>query len=233
MNDGPACDRAPDSCWWRRTLAFAKRAVRIVYEVKQSPAVQDWALKYFSWTTANQVTVFRGLLTFPVIALLVAEKYWAVLLTGAFEKFLDALDGILAKAMNDETELGKHLDPLMDKLFVCGMLVTLAAMGKLHDFAKWTSYGVFFVAGALTLARFLKWLLLRGPQAPDSGSGLAGKWKLVTEAFALFFMVLGLALRNVTVLLIGECLLAIAVTLAIRSFFDQMATARAAAGKPS
>lgn len=43
----------------------------------------------------------------------------------------DFLDGYLARRNNQESELGKMLDPIADKLFVCSVLIALLAAGKI------------------------------------------------------------------------------------------------------
>ena len=56
-------------------------------------------------------------------------RYAVVLPVIAVAAFTDALDGFLAKRFGWETELGKHLDPLADKLLLVVMFVTLSMQG--------------------------------------------------------------------------------------------------------
>lgn len=86
------------------------------------------------WTWANQISVLRILLILPfVIFMLSADagaggasmRYWALavfLVMG----LSDAADGYVARHFNQESQLGKFLDPLADKLLVVCAAVLLA-----------------------------------------------------------------------------------------------------------
>ena len=70
----------------------------------------------------------------PIIAvLLVYESFWASIAAAAIFSlgtFTDFLDGYLARNYNMESNLGKLLDPLADKLMVCTVLIFLIPMGR-------------------------------------------------------------------------------------------------------
>lgn len=77
----------------------------------------------------NLITVFRILLVYPVVHLLLARRFgWAL---GLF--FLagvsDGLDGFLAKHYHWQSRLGSYLDPLADKLLLVSCFVALAWIG--------------------------------------------------------------------------------------------------------
>lgn len=82
-------------------------------------------------TLANALTVLRGILVVPAI--------WGVLsgrLPLAFACFViaastDVLDGMLARTRGEVTELGKWLDPAMDKLFYMGLFASLAYASRI------------------------------------------------------------------------------------------------------
>lgn len=83
----------------------------------------------------NRFTFLRLLLT-PLV--LVAVLYapagagpWKTLALAGFLIAIatDALDGILARTLNQRTSLGTFLDPLADKLLLAGVLVALAVSG--------------------------------------------------------------------------------------------------------
>src|SRR2546429_9367411 len=80
------------------------------------------------WTLPNMLTLARICLT-PVIALLpFIEGYWPKVI--AFLIFLaagasDAGDGYLARRRDGESELGKLLDPVADKLLLFAMLIPI------------------------------------------------------------------------------------------------------------
>jgi cardiolipin synthase len=77
----------------------------------------------------NGLCVLRMLLAPPTAWLLLQGEYWATLLVFFVAAVTDAADGYLAKRFHWETELGKALDPLADKLLLVTAYVTLAWLG--------------------------------------------------------------------------------------------------------
>jgi cardiolipin synthase len=68
------------------------------------------------------------LLAPPTAWLLVRGEYWLTLLVFFVAAVTDAADGYLAKRFGWETELGKTLDPLADKLLLVTVFITLASL---------------------------------------------------------------------------------------------------------
>ncbi len=77
----------------------------------------------------NGLCVLRMLLAPPTAWLLLDGQYWLTLLVFFIAAVTDAADGYLAKRFHWETELGKALDPLADKLLLVTVYVTLAVLG--------------------------------------------------------------------------------------------------------
>jgi CDP-diacylglycerol---glycerol-3-phosphate 3-phosphatidyltransferase len=79
-------------------------------------------------TLANQLTLLRLLLV-PVIGVSLAldftDHYQAAVVAYAVAAITDSLDGRVARARHQVTELGKFLDPLVDKIMVITVLVIL------------------------------------------------------------------------------------------------------------
>src|SRR5882762_5953351 len=124
------------------------------------------------WTVSNVLSFIRVLLVIPI----------AILLTGddPFSRFAaaglivlaastDFLDGLLARKLHQETDLGKTIDPLADKLGVGLLAFVLTQQGKLPI---WFLVLVLLRDGAIFLGaayvRRLKVLVLQ--------SNEAGKW---------------------------------------------------------
>lgn len=77
----------------------------------------------------NGLCVLRMLLAPPTAWLLLRGEYWLTLLVFFVAAVTDAADGYLAKRFHWETELGKALDPLADKLLLVTVFITLAVLG--------------------------------------------------------------------------------------------------------
>jgi CDP-diacylglycerol--glycerol-3-phosphate 3-phosphatidyltransferase len=90
----------------------------------------------------NGLTVARIVVTPAIAALPFVESVWARL--AAFVLFLaaaisDWFDGYLARVRKQETDLGRILDPLADKLLLVGTFVPMYFLA--HQFAFITPYG--------------------------------------------------------------------------------------------
>ena len=77
----------------------------------------------------NAVTIGRLILVFPTIYMLLEERWVIALTLFVVAGVSDALDGVLARRLNSQTELGEVLDPLADKLLVGALIVIFAIQG--------------------------------------------------------------------------------------------------------
>ncbi|MBI3483666.1 MAG: CDP-alcohol phosphatidyltransferase family protein [Acidobacteria bacterium] len=81
-------------------------------------------------TVPNQLTFLRfGFLPFFIISIWYYHYDWAlgVLIAAAVS---DLLDGVLARRLNQKTELGAYLDPIADKLLLSSSFLLLAMKHK-------------------------------------------------------------------------------------------------------
>jgi CDP-diacylglycerol--glycerol-3-phosphate 3-phosphatidyltransferase len=90
----------------------------------------------------------------------------------------DWLDGYLARRLNQVTDLGKFLDPLVDKFLVLAPLLVLIELGKIP------AWGVFLI-----LARELAIAGWRVNQATISGANIWGKLKTVSQIAAIALLI--------------------------------------------
>jgi CDP-diacylglycerol--glycerol-3-phosphate 3-phosphatidyltransferase len=85
-------------------------------------------------TLANQLTILRLLLV-PVIGLTLVASFTdhdqVAVLVYLAAAATDTLDGRVARARHEVTELGKFLDPLVDKIMVITVLMILVMRGLL------------------------------------------------------------------------------------------------------
>jgi CDP-diacylglycerol--glycerol-3-phosphate 3-phosphatidyltransferase len=129
----------------------------------------------------NLITLSR-LLGLPFILYLLnqptpEQRWWAL---GIFlvAALTDWLDGYLARRLEQVTELGKFLDPLVDKLLVLAPLLSLIALREVP------------VAGVfLILLRELGIAGWRVNQSSISGANIWGKLKTVSQIIAIALLI--------------------------------------------
>lgn len=106
------------------------------------------------------------------------ESRWISLGIFILAAATDFLDGYLARRLNQITDLGKFLDPLVDKLLV---LAPLLALIELQQIPAW---GVFLIFGReLTIAGW------RVNQPTISGANIWGKLKTISQIVAISLLI--------------------------------------------
>lgn len=129
----------------------------------------------------NWITLSRMFLAFPFLFLLEGhgfERPATVLF--AVAALTDFVDGYLARKLNQVTDLGKLLDPLVDKVLVTGALVGLVARGVVP---AWSVTIVLFREFAVTGIRAIE--AQRGVTIP---AGWPGKVKAFLQMVALVML---------------------------------------------
>jgi CDP-diacylglycerol---glycerol-3-phosphate 3-phosphatidyltransferase len=90
----------------------------------------------------------------------------------------DWLDGYLARKLNQISDLGKFLDPLVDKLLVLAPLLALIELGKVP------AWGVFLILGReLAIAGW------RVSKTKITGANIWGKLKTVSQIIAIALLI--------------------------------------------
>ncbi|MFM7096701.1 MAG: CDP-alcohol phosphatidyltransferase family protein, partial [Gemmataceae bacterium] len=86
----------------------------------------------------NQLTGLRFLLSFVLFYLISQELWLASLVVFVVAAFTDWLDGYLARTQNMQSSLGRNLDPLVDKVLICGAFIFLIPIGTAQGWlAPW------------------------------------------------------------------------------------------------
>lgn len=144
-------------------------------------------LSFSSITLPTWITLSR-LLAVPIILAIFSWQDESTARIIASISFLiaaltDWLDGYLARKLNQVTDLGKFLDPLVDKLLIIAPLIVLV---QLRQIPAW---GVFLI-----VARELLITAWRGnPDQPKVvGANLLGKAKTVVQIVSIAFLLLQL-----------------------------------------
>lgn len=87
-------------------------------------------------TIPNYLTYLRIIAILPICFLMTASEwsiYLAVILY-ILAALTDFLDGYLARLWNVNSEIGRFLDPIADKLLIAAVIIMLVAMGTISGF---------------------------------------------------------------------------------------------------
>lgn len=130
------------------------------------------AINLPTWITLLRLAgvpfIFLSLIPFE------APQRWIAVVIFVAVAATDWLDGYLARKLDQVTELGKFLDPLVDKLLVMAPLLILVEQGLIP------AWGVFVI-----LARELAIAGWRVNQRTVTGANLWGKLKTVSQIVAI------------------------------------------------
>ena len=80
-------------------------------------------------TLPNVLTVFRMALTPVFVSLLFYQKFVWALIVFVLAGITDGLDGLLARRFQQQSELGRILDPIADKMMLVTSFVVLSMRG--------------------------------------------------------------------------------------------------------
>jgi CDP-diacylglycerol--glycerol-3-phosphate 3-phosphatidyltransferase len=80
------------------------------------------------WNVPNTLTVSRLVLALLIFALIDYDRYVWALLVFIAAALTDALDGYFARLLQQDTPVGRQLDPLIDKVIVSGCYIYLATI---------------------------------------------------------------------------------------------------------
>jgi CDP-diacylglycerol--glycerol-3-phosphate 3-phosphatidyltransferase len=122
------------------------------------------------WNLPNSITIAR-LAVLPVLAAFpwFPEESTLVGTLFVLSALGDLLDGWLARRGGQITRIGKHLDPLADKLTTATALIVLLAMARIPE--RWGAVQV-----AIIIGRELAVTGLRG-FASEFGSVMSAEWR--------------------------------------------------------
>jgi cardiolipin synthase (CMP-forming) len=175
------------------------------------------------WNLPNILTYGRVLAVPAVTALLFWHREnwmrWLALAIFVAAAVTDYFDGYLARAWQQQSTLGRMLDPIADKLLVAATLLMLVHAGTIRSWAIWAAIVILcreiLVSG---LREFLAELRVSVPV-----TALA-KWKTTLQLVAIGFLIAGPAGEALFpgTITIGLVLLWIAAGLTIYTGWDYM-----------
>ena len=146
--------------------------------------LQRLRVKNQFWTAPNQITLLRLIfIPFVIIAVFDGDWPWALglLIAAALS---DALDGLLARALHQQTLLGQYLDPLADKLLLSSLFVVLSFIKKI----PWKYTVVVFSRDACLVTTSI--VLYAAVGFRDFRPSIFGKINTACQISAVFFVVL-------------------------------------------
>jgi cardiolipin synthase (CMP-forming) len=137
------------------------------------------------FTVPNELTLLRlAFLPFFIIAIKY-DRYFVALGVLVLSGLTDALDGYLARSLDQKTPLGAYLDPIADKLLLSSSYVILALKGRI---GWWLA--ILVLGRDLLLLVAASVILLTVGYRPFPPS----VWGKLTTAFEIFLIILVLVM---------------------------------------
>lgn len=155
-------------------------------------------------TFLNILTLSRILLAAIIFLLLMSsDGYLLALILFFVAGITDYFDGYLARKYNAVSQIGEILDPIADKILILFVLFGLAV--------NLSSYLIAFV-GALIITREIWVGALRDMNARNCRSEVTkvtflAKIKTAIQLFTISIYLLGLALNNMLIIVVGDIFL--------------------------
>jgi CDP-diacylglycerol--glycerol-3-phosphate 3-phosphatidyltransferase len=142
------------------------------------------------WNVPNTLTIGRLALAVLVFVLVDYERYTWALALFVVAAITDALDGYFARLLNQDTPIGRQLDPLIDKVIVSGCYIYLSSIPG-TGVMPW-----------MVTAIIVRELLIQGLRSHLEGQGqpfgarTAGKLKTVVQCCSISAALLCLSLAH-------------------------------------
>ncbi len=154
------------------------------------------------FTISNALSLFRALLTIPLVWVLELDRMNAALLIIVLGVLSDYFDGYLARRAHAITNVGRLLDPIADKFIMLAVMIFL-----ILDPARRFPIFFFLLLGFrdITISIIASYLMDR--EAEVFESNLTGKWFVAVTALAMTLYVLEYTTLGLWVLLVATLLL--------------------------
>jgi CDP-diacylglycerol---glycerol-3-phosphate 3-phosphatidyltransferase len=143
------------------------------------------------WNVPNTLTMSRLLLAVVVFVLISYGYYPGALVVFSLAALTDALDGYVARLLDQATPIGRQLDPLIDKVIVAGTYIYLLTIRN----------GETGVMPWMVTTIVVRELLIQGLRSLLEGQGqpfgarTAGKLKTLFQCLSIMAILLCLSIR--------------------------------------
>ncbi|MEW6445879.1 MAG: CDP-diacylglycerol--glycerol-3-phosphate 3-phosphatidyltransferase [Pseudomonadota bacterium] len=144
----------------------------------------------------------------------------------ALAAITDAVDGWLARKLNQQSRFGAFLDPVADKLMVAAALVLLVAEHGAEHGLLLTTPAIVIIGREIAISALREWMAEIGERRKVAVSSL-GKIKTILQMMAIFALLYFHPLLGLPTFEIGMVLLYLA---AIMTLWSMVAYLRAAFG---
>ena len=140
------------------------------------------------WNIPNLLTLFR-LFLIPVFILcfysgIENARFWAAFVFW-LAAITDALDGYLARKLQQSTPFGAFLDPVADKVMVAVALVLIAV----DSLSLWVTVpAIIMISREIVISALREWMAELGKRANVAVSNL-GKYKTIAQMLALIGLI--------------------------------------------
>jgi cardiolipin synthase len=132
----------------------------------------------------NQLTLLRMMFLPFIVIKLVEGHYSSALILFVLAGFSDGLDGLLARALKQQTTLGQYLDPIADKLLLSTVFLVLSILHKI----PWKFTVVVFSRDISILCASAVLYAIAGLR--DFRPSIFGKANTFAQVAAVFFVLL-------------------------------------------
>jgi CDP-diacylglycerol--glycerol-3-phosphate 3-phosphatidyltransferase len=189
-----------------------------------TPGATDAVLSRKFLTISNLLSITRAILAIPFVLFMLSDapgaRVWAFVVF-IVALLTDKLDGDLARWLHQETEWGKILDPLADKIGIASGAVVFLLQGLLP---AW--FVVALIARDLLI--FCGGLFLKFRRGVVLPSNVTGKWAVGTIALTFGLVILGAPEIVVAVSVWGSIvMMVLSLVLYVRRFAVVVTEARA------
>jgi CDP-diacylglycerol--glycerol-3-phosphate 3-phosphatidyltransferase len=133
------------------------------------------------WNLPNQLTASRFVLAVVLFGLIAAEQWLWCLIVFIVAAFTDWLDGYLARRQNLTSTLGRILDPLVDKVLMCGVYISLLPIGAREGWL-WPWMVTVVVGREMVITGLRSWMESHGARF---GADWLGKFKMGLQCAAV------------------------------------------------
>ena len=148
-----------------------------------------------AWSLPNILTYGRILAVPAIVACFFFETRvltggdwarWIALAIFVAASVTDYLDGYLARAWNQASNIGKMLDPIADKLLVSVCLLLLAAFGTIKGWVIWAA--IIILCREILVSGLREYLAALSVSVPVTW---LAKWKTTVQMIAIGFLLAG------------------------------------------